>query len=102
MRLIKSIEIEGFRSIQAATLSPLTGFTSFVGKNSSGKSNVLRALNLFFNDYLEPGRPLSFGRDAYDEVPRLKKKKRIVITLSFEVPKNFRFRKGLDALGAIG
>ncbi len=43
MRLIKSIQIEGFRSIQAATLSPLTGFTSFVGKNSSGKSNVLRA-----------------------------------------------------------
>lgn len=102
MRLIKSIQIEGFRSIQTATLSPLAGFTSFVGKNSSGKSNVLRALNLFFNDHLEPGRQLSFGRDAYDEVPRLKKKKRIAITLSFEVPPNFRFRRGLDALAAVG
>lgn len=102
MRLIKSIQIESFRSIQVATLASLAGFTTFVGKNSSGKSNVLRALNLFFNDQLEPGRPLSFGRDAYDEVPRLKKKKRIVITLSFEVPANFKFRRGLDALGAIG
>ena len=102
MRLIKLIQIEGFRSIQAATLSPLAGFTSFVGRNSSGKSNILRALNLFFNDHLEPGRRLSFGRDAYDEVPRLKKKKRIAITLSFEVPPNFRFRRGLDALAAIG
>lgn len=102
VQLIRSIQVEGFRSIQAADLSPLSGFTSLVGRNSSGKSNVLRALNLFFNDELEPGRPLSFARDAYDEVPRLKKKKRITVTLEIAVPANFRFRKGLDALGRLG
>lgn len=102
MRLIQSIHIEGFRSIQSATLDPLSGFSTFVGRNSSGKSNVLRALNLFFNDELEPGRSFSFARDVYDEVPRLKKKKRIEISITVAVPPNFKFRKELDALRALG
>jgi len=102
MRLIQSIQVEGFRSIQSASLTPLSGLTTFVGKNSSGKSNLLRALSLFFNNELEPGRPLVFARDAYDEVPRLKKKKKIIVSVTFLVPPNFRFRKELEAVKALG
>jgi predicted ATPase len=102
MRLIQSIQIEGVRSIQTANLASLSGLTTFVGKNSSGKSNLLRALNLFFNNELEPGRPLDFARDVYDEVPRLKKKKKIVVSVDFLVPPNFRFRKELEAVKALG
>lgn len=102
MRLIKSIRVEGFRSIQSASLTPLSGFTTFVGKNSSGKSNLLRALSLFFNNEIEPGRPLVFTRDVYDEVPRLRKKKRIVVSIDFLVPPNFCFRRGLEAVEALG
>ncbi len=67
MRLIQSIQVEGFRSIQSASLTPLSGLTTFVGKNSSGKSNLLRALSLFFNNELEPGRPLVFARDEEEK-----------------------------------
>jgi hypothetical protein len=69
--------------------------TSFVGKNSSGKSNVLRALNLFFNDQVEPGVPLNLDRDFHR---RPKRKKEVTVEVDFSVPANFKFRSGLDAL----
>lgn len=53
---ITRIEIENFRSIEAkAQIFVSAAFTSFVGPNNVGKSNVLRALNLFFNRETEPG-----------------------------------------------
>jgi AAA15 family ATPase/GTPase len=57
---IKSVHIENFRSIGIldVTISP---FTVFVGKNDCGKSNVLRALNLFFNG--ETNHRISFDFD---------------------------------------
>ena len=41
------IEIKNFRSIRNLSISPAE-FSVFVGKNDCGKSNILRALNLFF------------------------------------------------------
>ena len=49
MVVLKRIHIKNFRSISDATID-LDDFNFFVGKNDSGKSNVLKAVNLFFND----------------------------------------------------
>ena len=47
-KIIKKIEIKKFRSIVNQKIS-LNNLTIFSGKNNSGKSNILKALNLFFN-----------------------------------------------------
>jgi len=36
------------------------------GRNDSGKSNLLRALNLFFNEEVEPEREIEFNLDFSD------------------------------------
>lgn len=102
MQLIKDVRVEGFRSIRNSDLSDFSSLTSFVGKNSSGKSNILRALNLFFNDEVEPGKALVFSRDVYDEVPRLKKKKKISISVTFNVPDVINFRRGFEDVKSLG
>ena len=58
--IIEKIEIENFRSIKKkVTLedSPTSSFKVFVGPNNSGKSNILRALNLFFNFRIRTRNP---------------------------------------------
>ena len=75
MELIKTIKIEGLRSIQIQDLLEIGSLNVFVGRNSSGKSNALRALNLFFNGTIEPGKTIDFVRDHYEQIPRKKKKK---------------------------
>lgn len=102
MDLIRKIRIENFRSIDDLTVPGVGPFNVFVGKNSSGKSNVLRALNLFFNDELEPGKRLNFGRDYFQRAVPSKKKKRISVSVDFSLPETFKFRKGLEGLTALG
>lgn len=47
---IQQLSIKNFKSFGSeATVIPFEDLTSFVGANSSGKSNILRALDLFFN-----------------------------------------------------
>ena len=48
MRLISEIEIGYFRSIYKINISNIGDMAVFFGRNDSGKSNILRALNLFF------------------------------------------------------
>lgn len=48
MRIIKQIEISRFRSISKEKIE-LSDLSVFSGLNNAGKSNILRALNLFFN-----------------------------------------------------
>lgn len=50
MNIIKSIEIKYFRSIYNLKLNKISDCSVFSGKNDSGKSNILKALNLFFNN----------------------------------------------------
>jgi predicted ATP-dependent endonuclease of OLD family len=45
---IKEISVNRFRSIGKIEI-PVDNITIFSGKNNSGKSNILKALNLFFN-----------------------------------------------------
>jgi hypothetical protein len=95
VRLITNVEIEGFRSVVHGSLDNLSSFTCLVGPNNSGKSNVLRALNLFMTDEPIPGYELDMGRDFHVD-PRKKKRKQIAITVDFELPRNFGFRKGME------
>ncbi len=95
MRLITKVEIEGFRSLVHGSLENITNFSCLVGLNNSGKSNILRALNLFMTDEPVPGFELDMGRDFHAD-PRKKKRKEIVITVDFELPDNFGFRKGIE------
>jgi len=67
MILIDGITIENFRSIKYSqeSLSNLGNHTTFAGLNNSGKSNILRALNVFFNNYTDTNTPLVFEQDYY-------------------------------------
>jgi len=95
MKLITRIQVEGFRSLATSTIEPAGSFTCFIGTNNCGKSNILRALSLFFTDEPEPGVPLNLVRDCFND-PKSKKKKQISVSVSFSLPPNFRFRKWLE------
>lgn len=95
MHLITGITIRGFRSIRNQRIDSLAPLTAFVGKNSTGKSNILRALNLFFNGEVDPGVPLDLEED-FHRIP--KRKKQVIIAVDFSVPNNFNFRAGLAHL----
>lgn len=97
MQLLRNVKIEGFRSIASLELDELGHATALIGRNSSGKSNVLRALNLFFNDEVDPGVAIDFARDVFSR-PKSKKKKLLRITVGFELPSDFKFHKQLKSL----
>ena len=69
MKIIESIEIHDFRSFigspqsYKASINDLNNLNIFSGSNDSGKSNILRALNLFFNNEISPGSAFEFNRD---------------------------------------
>ncbi len=63
MQLIEEIEISYFRSFYKETLAGCQHTNIIFGKNDSGKSNTLRALNLFFNGFTSPGQLFNFERD---------------------------------------
>jgi len=95
MKLITKVEVEGFRSLVQASLEDLGGLNCLVGPNNAGKSNILRALSLFMTDEPAPGLQLDFARDFHAD-PRKKKRKEIAVTVHFELPDNFGFRKGIE------
>lgn len=98
MITIRDVEISRFRSIREARLSNLVDFSVLAGLNNSGKSNFLRALNLFFTGQPEPDTPFDLARDYYRGELSVKKKKNIRISVHFTLPKVFKFREGLKAV----
>jgi len=96
MKLISQIEIDHFRSVRDATITTLGDFTAFAGPNNSGKSNILRALNAFFNDQTDASVGVDFPQDYYRHDLKSKKAKRFSIAVKFELPESFKFRKGLE------
>lgn len=101
MRLLSKVQIQGFRSIRSVEIAPLADLTSFAGLNNSGKSNVLRALNAFFNDETDPGQPVDVDADYFRLDLRRKKQKRIRVSVTFQLPNNFKFRKGLEGVKSL-
>ena len=101
MKLITAIRVRGFRSIHDQELEGLGDLMVVVGKNSSGKSNLLRALNLFFNGEPQPGSPLSFSRDVHER-PKRRQKKVVSVSVDFLLPADIKIRKELTALASAG
>jgi len=64
MQLIRSIEINYFRSIYQLRINRLKDLNVFVGGNDSRKSNILRALNLFFNNKISDYASMDFLQDV--------------------------------------
>lgn len=88
--VVREIQIKNFRSIRNLTISAKR-LNVIVGLNDVGKSNILRALNLFFNGQTDNGRPYDFDYDfAYHFPAKSKKTKEIVISIKFEVPDTFK------------
>lgn len=86
---ISSIRIKDFRSIRNETITP-KDFNIFVGLNDAGKSNVLKALNLFFNGETDYGCKFSFERDFTYLFPKSSHStKEIKITIKFEIPDTY-------------
>lgn len=49
MRL-ECIKLKNFRGYKSETIVPISSLTAFIGKNDAGKSTVLEALEIFFNN----------------------------------------------------
>ncbi len=68
--LITKVEIISFRSIERMAI-PVKEINIFSGTNDIGKSNILKAINLFFNNPTDFLKPLKFD-DDYNKVSRAK------------------------------
>ena len=89
MLYISRIEIQYFRSIYKEIITDLRDLNIFSGKNDVGKSNVLKALNLFFNNETDKDTPflfdVDFNKRRLEEVRResVKGKQFITIRVTF-------------------
>lgn len=81
--LLKRIRIRNFRSILDETII-LDQYNIFVGRNDCGKSNVLKALNLFFNGETDFGKKFNFNND-YCQVGKTGKGKAKEITIELDL-----------------
>jgi hypothetical protein len=100
MRLIKKIEINYFRSIYSAALNQVGDVNLFFGRNDSGKSNILRALNLFFNSEVDQGFQFDFDIDMSDirkqKAAEVKGRQFVSIKITFNVPHNYQNSLGKE------
>lgn len=96
MRIVRRVEIKYFRSIYSVALKQCDSLNVLSGRNDVGKSNVLRALNLFFNGHTDWQTPLDFGRDfslsRREQVRKdsVKGKQFVQVSIEFERPDNFK------------
>ncbi len=97
MQLIKSVTVDHFRSIQQPQTVSMKDFTAIAGLNNAGKSNLLRALNLFFTGNTDADVSFDYASDYNrHDLKSKKKSKDINVAVRFELPSRFRFRKGLE------
>ena len=95
MQLIDEIEIAYFRSFYKFKLRNLTDLNIIFGKNDSGKSNVVRALNLFFSGTPELAQPMDFPVDfceqRQDEAEASEGvRKFLYVKITFNTPPSFQ------------
>jgi len=93
--IIKSILIKNFRSIINEKI--ISGnLTIFVGNNDAGKSNIIKALNLFFNNQTDFNSSFDFDREYSVFAPSRKKMaKEISITLEIIPPDTYKASKNI-------
>ena len=89
MITIQRVHVKNFRSLVDETIE-LSDYNFFVGKNDSGKSNVLKALNLFFNNKTDFNTPYDFDCDYSKFAKRgAKQAREITISLDIVIPDTF-------------
>ncbi|MGV7106080.1 AAA family ATPase [Flavobacterium sp. U410] len=95
MIIISAVEITNFRSIVKLEkgFSP-NQLNVIVGQNDIGKSNFLKALNLFFNGETEIGNAFRFSDDfsKFAKTPN-KKAEEITIKIYFQTPLRFKHKE---------
>lgn len=97
---IKSVHIENFRSIQSIDVN-FSQLSVLVGRNDCGKSNILRALNLFFNGQTNPGIGFNFSEDYNFFAPsRNRKAKEILVRVEIALPETYQSTNGQVILWA--
>lgn len=101
MITISDVRVSRFRSIREAKLSDLKDFSVLAGLNNSGKSNFLRALNLFFTGRPEPDAPFDLMRDYYRGEVSTKRRKKVSVSVHFTLPNRFRFRRELTTVESL-
>lgn len=107
MNVIKRIEIINFRSIERLVMeNGLNDLNIIVGQNDSGKSNVLRALNLFFNYQTDLGIPLVFWEDFNKNIQRADRRSQYIkivldFDLKYEPGRRLRWSKRWDINGSL-
>jgi AAA15 family ATPase/GTPase len=96
LNIIKNIKIKYFRSIYDLSLKKCKNLNIISGRNDAGKSNILRALNLFFNNQTDWNLVIDFYKDF--SIQRLEKvreesikgKQFISIEVEFYRPNSYR------------
>lgn len=105
MGIIRRLEIRNFRSIHHLVIeNGLENINLLVGNNDIGKSNILRALNLFFNNQTDIGKPLEFWEDFNKNITRTSGKGQYIkvvldIDLKYEKNKYVRWTRQWNNLG---
>ena len=104
MRIIEKVEIKNFRSFlgakvsNAAVISDIRDLNIFSGANDSGKSNILRALNLFFNGETDSTHQFNFDTD-FTVYKKKDVQKVIEIKVHFRNKRKFSISKFFDRTG---
>jgi hypothetical protein len=97
--LINSITVKYYRSINSQKIRECRPINVITGPNDVGKSNLLRALNLFFNEENELGEDLvfqdEFSHSRLDSVRRESIKGRQFIQIEVEFNCQSSFKKTL-------
>jgi len=92
MSFINWIKIKNFRSLTSVTIKDLSNLNIVIGNNDTGKSNVLKALNLFFNNETESRVQFDFEKDySYKAQTGQGKAKEITIEIEL-LPSEQRFK----------
>nr|WP_245613185.1 AAA family ATPase [Skermanella stibiiresistens] len=98
---IKSVQIRYFRSLYKARLDFNGNLNIITGSNNAGKSNLLKALNLFFNGETEWQEALNFLRDysnqRSNEAKRRNPKTRPSISIAVTFSRGDFFEDALPA-----
>lgn len=92
--LVKRVRIRYFRSLYDITLKDCQGVNVISGSNDVGKSNILRALNLFFNGSCDWSAPINFSSDfsirrRQDIYNSIKGKQFVSVDIEFRRPTNY-------------
>jgi AAA15 family ATPase/GTPase len=90
MKYIEKVDIQYFRSLKDSKIKDLKELNIFSGKNDSGKSNVLKAFDLFFNSK-DTNFLLDYNKERLQEVrsESVKGKQYISIKIHFLNPGGF-------------